>query len=374
VSGDSSSDKTAAASRPDVAIIFSCKSVPGGAQQVALNIAEEFTKRGKQVDLIALSRKGEWVSHIPAGVRVFRVRSRARGFVFRLRRYLRTEKPSTVISFSFHINILSLVSSIGLRPRPRLILTVHSTLSLALRELSSVKRALLFTSTAILYRLADVVVAVSQGAADDLIRTAKVPRERVKTIHNPVIRDDFRVPAEAKGGHDWIGDKGSQLVVAAGRLTPAKDYPTLIHAFHNVAARTDARLLILGQGDMLRELQALVHKLNLASKVEFAGHVENPLSYMNAGDVFVLSSKREGFANVLVEAMATGTPVISTDCPHGPREILSDGKWGKLVPVGDSNALADAILEVLRYGGIDARARARKFTVEAAADSYFSLL
>jgi glycosyltransferase involved in cell wall biosynthesis len=164
------------------------------------------------------------------------------------------------------------------------------------------------------------------------------------------------------------------LLMSVGRLTEAKDYPTLIRAFARVREQIDARLLILGEGDSRDEIKTLIRDSGVGGDIGLLGHVRNPLPWMKAANVFVMTSKREGFGNVLVEAMAMGTPVVSTDCPHGPGEILENGKWGKLVPVGDDEALADAIVETLRSGGVDATKRARDFTVAAAADKYLALM
>ena len=369
VSDDSSFDETAAARRPDVAIIVSCKSVPGGAQQVALNIAEEFTKRGLTVDFVMVSY-GEGLAGVPGSVRVVRLRGRARMLVPTLRRYLKTAKPKVVISLAFHINILTALASIGLQERPRLILSVHNSLSQTLRAIGWPASLWTKFATMFLYRLADGLVAVSEGAADDLARVAKLNRKSIRTIYNPVIRSDYHTLVSEIPSHPWASGKTCPLVVSIGRLSEQKNHAVLIRAFAKVISTRDARLLILGEGNLRKNLENLILGLGLEGSVALPGYVDNPLPYMKAADVFVLSSDWEGFGNVLAEAMAAGTPVISTDCPHGPREILADGKWGKLVPVGDPDALAEAMLEILRSGGADARPRARQFSVEAAAEKY----
>lgn len=346
----------------------------GGAERVALNLAEEIARSGRQVDLVLVSAHGPLLPEVSPEVRIIDLRcERARRAIFKLRRYLRTVQPTAVIGFTFHVNLLTVLAHLGLGSRTRVILSVHSTFSGALREYSRVTRAIFYPATLLLYRFADWIVAVSNGAADDLARVAKLGRERIITIHNPVLGRGFDVAARESVHHRWIR-AGLPVLVSVGRLSEAKDYPTLIRAFERVREVTNARLLIVGEGDKREEIEDIVRERGLDGDVELLGHVRNPLPYMKEADLFVMSSKREGFGNVLVEAMGVGTPVISTDCPHGPAEILEGGRWGRLVPVGDEVALADAIIATLQCGGVDARARAREFSVAAAADRYLGLL
>lgn len=360
--------------RDRIALIVDSMTI-GGAERVALNLAQEFVRRGLDVDLVLLAAKGPLLAQVPPEVRVIDLRcARARDAIGRLRKYLRSEKPEAAIAFTWHINLLAALARTGLRTDTKLLLTVHSAITPTLREGSFARKIVLWLGTRLLYPSVDRVVAVSDGAAQDLCRVAKLPRELVVTIHNPVIGPDFEQKA-AQAAEPSVAMAGkSKLIVAAGRLTEAKDYPTLVSAFAKVAKILDARLLILGEGEMRKKIEALVAKSGLAERVTMPGHVENPVPFMKAADVFVMSSKREGFGNVLVEAMAAGAAVVSTDCPHGPREILEDGKWGRLVPVGDEDAMAEAILETLRSGGVDAKDRTLDFTISRAADKYLSLV
>jgi glycosyltransferase involved in cell wall biosynthesis len=165
------------------------------------------------------------------------------------------------------------------------------------------------------------------------------------------------------------------VILAVGRLTLQKDFPTLIRAFARLRARRSARLVILGEGELRDELEALVAELGLTADVALPGFVDNPFSWMRGSALFVLSSAWEGFGNVLVEAMACGTPVVSTDCPSGPAEILENGKWGRLAAVGDAEALARAIAEALDDPNPpDVRARAAFFSVERSVDAYLAIL
>jgi len=197
------------------------------------------------------------------------------------------------------------------------------------------------------YPWADKVVAVSKGVADDLVRITRLPKDKIQVIYNPVVTSEFFIKAEEPLDHPWFKPGEPPVILGVGRLTEAKDFPTLIRAFTLVRKERPARLMILGEGEDRPKLDALVKELGLEKDVALPGFVENPYKYMKRAAVFVLSSKWEGLPTVLIEAMALGTPVVSTACPSGPSEILEGGKWGRLVPVGDVEALAKAIVEAL---------------------------
>jgi glycosyltransferase involved in cell wall biosynthesis len=194
------------------------------------------------------------------------------------------------------------------------------------------------------YPWADAIVAVSKGVADDLARVARLPRDRIKVIYNPVVTEALFRKAEEPLEHPWFLSGCPPVILGVGRLTAAKDFPTLIRAFARVRESQLARLLILGEGEKRDSLEKLVRELRLERDVSMPGFMDNPYAYMRKSSIFVLSSCWEGLPNVLIEAMACGCQVISTNCPSGPEEILRGGHYGKLVPVGDAEALAKAIL------------------------------
>ena len=347
----------------------------GGAERMTLNLAVEFARRGHRVDLVLIDRTGPLLERIPAGVGVIGLGgTRARGVVRQLRRYLRRQRPAAVLSIAFQTNILTMLASLGLRPRPRIILSVRNAYSAAMAANPFITRRLFGLATRLLYPRADRIVGISQGCSDDLRRHAGLDPDHVATIYNPVLDDEFERLAAEPLNPSRADDPAIPTVVTVGRLAVQKDQATLLRAFAKVVRQRPARLVLVGEGERRPALEALAGELGIADQVTFAGLQPNPYPLMREADLFVLSSAWEGFGNVLVEAMAVGTPVVSTDCPHGPREILEDGKWGGLVPPGDSDALAEAMLEALRSGGIDARERARHFTVARAADQYLSLM
>ena len=194
---------------------------------------------------------------------------------------------------------------------------------------------------------ADEIITVSAGVADDLAAATRIARSRMKVKNNPGVSTELLEQSREPVHHPWFAPGQPPVVLAAGRLKPQKDYPTLLRAFAKVRAKMETRLVILGEGDDRASLGVLADDLGINDDVYLAGFQENPFKFMSKAGVFVLASKFEGLPGVLIQALACGAPVVSTDCPSGPREILEDGKWGPLVPVGDVDRMADEIATVL---------------------------
>ena len=207
-----------------------------------------------------------------------------------------------------------------------------------------------------LYARAVGIVAPSSGVAEAVAKIARVDQESVTLIPNPVIDESVFEKARESVEETDSFPRGVPIVMGAGRLTAQKDFQTLIHAFARVREETNASLVILGEGEERQALESLVNELGLTEHVYMPGYVDNPFTYISRASVFALSSRWEGPGHVVIEALALGVPVVSTDCPSGPREILMDGKAGLLVPMGDTNALSEAIVEIL---GNPDEARAR---------------
>ena len=199
------------------------------------------------------------------------------------------------------------------------------------------------------YPWADGIVVVSRGVRDDMAQLTNIPSERITVIYNPsVVKAEVLERAQAPLDHPWFLPGQPPVLLAVGRLQVQKDFPMLIRAFAQVRQTRPVRLLILGEGKQRPMLEELIKKLGLDGDVSLPGFVVNPFAYMSRASIFILSSRWEGLPTVLVEALCCGTPVISTDCPSGPREILQDGQYGQLVPVGDVVALAHAIEATLQ--------------------------
>lgn len=307
-----------------------------------ISLADQL-RHDTHVDIVTARAQGPLLDFVPSGVRVVDLGApRVRRAIPKLARYLARERPDGLLGVLDYANVAAVLARTLSRAQPRTVVSEHGALT---HTLEASSRALATTMLPLLrrtYRSADRVVCVSHGAAQDVIDLLGLDPDRVEVIYNPI--DVESIVADSLADPVDVNRRpGAAIVVAAGRLTPAKDYPTLLRAFALVRRRRDVQLIILGDGAELDDLRELAAELDVRADVRFAGFVERPHSWIAQADVFALSSVREGFARVIVEALAVGTPVVATDCPYGPREILEDGRYGQLVPVRDVVALADAI-------------------------------
>ena len=348
----------------------------GGAQRVVVNLVQGITERGLPVDLVLAAADGVFLSQLPAAARVVDLRA---GRLVRslgpLIRYLRRERPRYLISSMSHANLIALwAAKLAGRGTPVMV-TVHNTMSQSTGHAGNLGRLLEPVLLRAFYPWAASIVAVSGGSADDLARTSGLPRGRVKVVYNPVITPSMMALARQAPDHPWLAPGQPQVVLGVGRLTKQKDFPTLVRAFAAVRQRLPARLIILGEGEERTALEALTRELGVADDVALPGFRDDAMAYMARAALFVLSSAWEGLPTVLIEALAAGTQVISTDCPSGPREILQDGRLGALVPVGDAAALSGAMLEALRRpAGTPPADALAPFTRDAAVDRYLQLI
>ena len=340
-----------------------------------VNLANAFNERGIGVDLVLLKAEGPYLKELLPDIRIVELNASRllTGFV-PLMRYLHREKPQVMLSAMKHVNVVALLAALVSRSKVPIVVSEHSAATISLNLNPSIKVTILRMFMKWLYPYAFKIIAVSNGVADDLIDLLNLSADRISTITNPIINEKVLVLSNQAVSHPWLLNKSIPVILAVGRLTLAKDYETLLQAFKRARKERHLRLMILGDGEIRGRLEDLVVKLKLEKDVVMPGFVKNPYAYMRNSDAFVLSSRWEGFGNVLVEAMACGTPVISTDCPSGPAEILENGKWGALVPVGDADALSQAILDTLDNPGQSPVTRAMDFTVDHAADAYLSLL
>jgi glycosyltransferase involved in cell wall biosynthesis len=348
----------------------------GGAERVAINLAAGFVALGQPTDLVAVSGQGEFAEQIPQGVRLIDLKvSRVLSSLPGLMAYLRRERPAAVIAFMDHAAIIALCARRLSGSSTRIICTVHSTLTQATGPSPTLRNRILPRLLRSFYPSADAVVAVSHGVARDLSEVTGFPLEKISVIYNPVIDTARSGPAEHPLSHPWLAEGGPPVVLGVGRLTKAKDFASLIRAFALVRRQRPARLLILGEGEERPALEAVAKELGLTSDVALPGYVTGATAAMAKAAVFVLSSAWEGLPTVLIEALAAGTPVVATDCPSGPREILRGGELGRLVPPGNVEALAEGILAAL--AGTARRvplSELREFTREVAAEAYLRLV
>ncbi|MCL6533557.1 MAG: glycosyltransferase [Armatimonadetes bacterium] len=348
----------------------------GGAERVMLLLAQGFAQRGIAVDLVLAKAEGAYLKQVPHEVRMLNLEaSRVLGSLPRLIRYLRRRRPSALLSALDHANIIAILAQRIARTPTRVVVSVHSMTSVALKESPLARARWIPFLARLLFPLADKIVAVSTGVAEDISQLYCLRGNQVEVIYNPVVTPDLLNLALQPLSHPWFAEGQPPVILGAGRLAAPKDFHTLIHAFARVRQQRPARLIILGEGEERPVLESLIRQLGIERDAALLGFVDNPFAYMKRAAVFVLSSRWEAFGNVLVEAMACGTPVVSTDCPYGPREILEGGKWGKLVPVGDPDKLAEALLETLdSRPAYDPSVRARDFSLERAVEAYLNVL
>lgn len=352
----------------------------GGMEKMLVNLAGGLCGEGVQVDFL-VNRVGyrPYLDRLPPAVRRIELGGvPARVLPERLAAYLREARPATLLSTKEQdeARVLRARRLAGVPLRIVLRNGINISGRLAAQHRNPLERWLRVRALRRTCREADALVAVSAGVADDLARLTGVPRGRIRVIPNPVITPDFPRLAAAPVEHPWLREGEPPVILGIGRLARAKDFPTLLRAFARVRADRACRLLILGEGRQHNRLLALARELGVAPDVDLPGFVDNPCAWMARARLLALSSRAEGSPNRLTEALALGLPVVSTDCPSGPRELLRDGRIGRLVPMGDSAALAAAIRDTLDHppdpGTL--RAAVRDYRQEASARRYLDVL
>lgn len=355
----------------------------GGIQVSNLKLATALHEMGHDVELVLCRKSGVHLSSIPSGIKITGLRRRVvwraqlmalaadpAGFVAMLRplllarrppttlRYLpslaaclRHGRPDLVIASATHLNITTILARARIRGDFKLLVAERNTYSnVVSRDDSARKWRWRYLGPLVrrLYGQADGVVSVSKGVADDLSRAVGLARDRITTIYNPVVDGGFRDRVSEHVDHPWFRAGEPPVLLGMGRFRDDhKNFSVLIEALARVRKQIPARLMILGEGCDRARYERQVMSLGLSDCVELPGFIANPLPYLKHASCFVLSSTHEGLPAVLIEALACGCPVVSTDCPSGPREILDDGRYGALVPVGDPAAMADAIVRTL---------------------------
>lgn len=369
-------DMTAGPARPADRLAFFLPGLyGGGAERVMLNLARGITERGFQVDLVLGRAEGSFLEEIPPAVRLIDLKApRVLLGTPALTRYLRNERPKALLSV-LHANMVALWGSRLAGVPVRVILAEHNTLSSVSHGMRDIRWRLYPLPARLFYPWADRIVAVSKGVADDLAETIQLPRERIEVIYNPIVTADMFTKATEVIEHPWFRSGEPPVLLAVGRLTRQKAFDLLIRAFARVRKNQAARLLILGEGEERPTLEAMVKEFGLDESVSLPGFLPNPYAFMAHAAAFVLSSRWEGLPTVLVEAMALGVPIISTDCPSGPREILLDGRYGCLIPMEDPAALSAAIETAL--GSTPLRPPVESwapFRLEHVVDQYLNVL
>lgn len=344
----------------------------GGAERVVLKLITAFVERDVEVDLVLLCREGELLSALPPPVKVISLDAkRLRSGIYPLVRYLRRRKPDTIHARMWPMTVVAIIARLLSGVHSRLVIADDGMLASAYAGRGLAHALALRTSIKHFYPLADARIAVSQGVADDLVRLGGLDPKSITVIYNPLSLPETRceAPQVSREG------KGARIL-AIGSLKQIKNFPLLLVAFARFLEQRPASLVILGEGPERSRLEALARDLGIAEHVSFPGEVQNPICYYVAADVFVLSSSSEAFGNVIIEAMAHGITVASTDCRSGPREILDDGRFGYLASNGDPLALAEAMGAACDrpFPADLLKARAQKISGPHIIDEYAALL
>jgi len=357
----------------DIAVIS--PTLLGGMGKVTITLAEEMRNRGMSVEIWAMGEHEQ--TTFDSNVQIRNIAgARASFTLFVLIGMLRKHKPKSAMSASYHLNCVVIFAKLLSQVKSKLVIVEHTSLTNGLETLSWLKRVIARVSIAVLYRLTNALVAVSNDAARQMERFAILPQNTVTTIYNPIIDESLYLKSQEKFTHPFNEFK-ENIFVSVGRLSEEKDYPTLIKAFAKTLKTRSSRLIIAGDGPEKNKIEELISELGLRKHVALLGHVKNPYPLCRSADVFVLSSKREGLPTVLIEALALDCKIVSTDARSGPREILDNGRLGTLVPVENVNALADAMiasLETTGHSNLISGDELLKYQVDYAVNQYLKLL
>lgn len=352
----------------------------GGADRVTATLLRRLDRARFEPSLAVVKAEGPFMQDLPADVTVHVLGSqRLATSVPALSQLLRRTRPDVLFSTASACNPIAVIAATLARSKAKIVLSERNALFRGRR--GDLKQQIEVLLKRVTYSRADVVTAVSQGVADQLVSDIGLDRNHVTVVYNPMVDDDTAERAREPVSHPWFADDQCPVILACARLVEQKDYPSLLEAFAKVRAKKQVRLFVLGDGPLRESLTAYAARLGVGESVCFFGFDKNPLKYMSRAYMLMHASRAEGLPGSLIQTMACGTPVVSTDCDFGPREVISQpGADGFLVPVGDTDALADRALALLdnadlrRSVGARARVSANRFTVTAAMQRYEAAL
>ncbi|MEO7735806.1 MAG: glycosyltransferase [Kofleriaceae bacterium] len=352
----------------------------GGADRVTVTLLQNLDRTRFAPSLALVRRRGVLADEVPSDVPVIELGARRLALAApHLARVIRARKPDVVVCTAGGANVIAVAAHVLARSAARLVLSERN--SLRRGDLSAARKLVENAVKRVAYRRADVVTAVSEGVAEALIEVLALAPGRVQVVYNPIIADDLETSAAEPISHPWFaGSAGEPMLVAVGRLVAMKDYPTMFAALAKIRRTIGAKLAILGDGPLRGELEAQVRALGLGDAVVFLGYDKNPYRYMKRARLLIHASLAEGLPGALIQSLACGTPVVATDCDHGPREVVRDGVDGYLVPVGDADALADRALGILGDGALRTRLSAagalgaRRFSIAQSMARYHAAI
>ena len=362
--------------------VFVANLYGGGAERMMLNLAKGFAKMGIKTQIVLGIAEGPYLNEIPSSIDVIDLNSNKVLYsVNKLRKYLIDQRPDVLISTLSRVNIAAILAKSFSRVNTKLILREANTFSVYLGSNKGLWDKMIDYMIKKLYKKGDKIVAVSEGVAKDLKKTLPGLEDKITVIYNPVIDEEVFKKANEPINNEWLNDKVIPVIVAVGRISEQKDFSTLLKAFNLVLQKIDVRLLILGKYNKddkeYLKLINLIDEFDIRDRIKFEGFVDNPFAYLSRASLFVLSSKWEGLPGALIQALACGCPVVSTNCPSGPDEILKYGKFGSLVDVGDVLGLSNKIIETIKRGNSNKDElveRSLEFSVSEATNKYLKIV
>ncbi|BAU50344.1 glycosyl transferase [Sulfurifustis variabilis] len=362
--------------QPDLAV-FVASLFHGGVGKMRVHLINEMARQGHRVELLLADRDSPYMNLVSPEIRVVHVgTSNAVTGIPAIALYLLRARPRVMLAQRVRVNVLSLRARTLTRARTRMFVTVNTNMSRELAALKPQKHARHLHLLKKYYPHNDGIIAVSHGVAADLSRLIGIPLRHIDVAPNPTVTPELERMAAEPLDDPWFASGEPPVIVGMGRLEPQKDFPTLLRAFAILRRKRRCRLIVLGEGKERESLLRQATELGIAEDVRFPGFVKNPYAYLSRAALFALSSAWEGSPNSLTEALALGTPLVSTDCPDGPREILENGHHGPLVPVGDADALAAAMTTTLERppDRRQLQAAAQRYTLQRSATAYLRAL
>ena len=348
----------------------------GGAERICVDLARIFAELGHSVEFVLMSATGELIPEVQTKFKLVNLNAlKTRNVPIALARYLKEHKPDALIAHMWPLTTAAVIGRALSNQRCKLLLVEHCMLSIQYETWGILNYLMLRSTLTFNSRYADVIAAVSEGAANDLAALVRLPAEKIKVLHNPIPQRPMPNTEARERAIEWWGKSSGERILNVGSFKDQKDHPLLLRAFA-LLARPDAKLMLLGHGENEKMLRSLSVELGIANRVIFPGFYPDPSPFYATADLFVLSSVYEGLPTVLIEALSFGLPIVSTDCPSGPAEILENGRFGRLVPVGDAQALAQSIDEALSapLERAELMRRSLDFAPEIAARKYLNLL
>jgi glycosyltransferase involved in cell wall biosynthesis len=365
---------------PSVAIVLPTLGV-GGAEKVLIELANCLARHEWPVQLLAMSADGPLAKSVSPRVEIVELGCATyRKAVLALARHYKRARPQIVLTSMYATGLAAIAAKAISGYKPKIVIGAHNSLHSKVTRPDNIKdKYLLLPLCRALFPWADAFIPVSQGVAQELKAIFKLPDRDVRVIYNPVVSPQLLAQTGEPVDHPWLAvPRGFKTLVSVGRLVEQKGFDVLLKAFAGVRDIRDCRLIIVGDGPLRAELQALARELGMGSLVDFLGLQDNPYKFVSRADLFVLSSRWEGLGNVVIEALACGCPVVATDCNYGPSEILRGGAYGPLAAIDDPDALARCIGEALESDVFmhndkaTLKARALDFTVENSIEQYIA--